>query len=87
MLEKVAEHPIQIRQHVVVPVANYRDAFLRKPSRPTIIGIFALLCVLSAIHLDRETEARAIEVDGIWTDRMLFSEREAIELIAAQCPP
>jgi hypothetical protein len=39
--------------------------------------------MLSTVHFDRQTETRAIKVDGVRADRMLLSKRKAVELIAA----
>jgi hypothetical protein len=82
MGEKIAEHAVQVRQHLVVPVTNNGDALLRKPLRPVIIGLLLLLGMLSTVHFDRQT-TRAIKVDDVPADRILFSKRKAVELIAA----
>ena len=85
--EKIAEHALQIRQHLVVPVADNRDALLGKPLRSTLVGLLALFGVLSAVHFDDEPKMRAIEIDGVWSQWMLPSERKAVELIASQRTP
>jgi hypothetical protein len=45
--------------------------------------LFLLRGMLAAVNFDGEPQARAIEVECKWADRMLSSEVEAIELIAA----
>src|SRR5579859_6000164 len=87
MCEQIAQHAFQIRQHLVVPVTNNRDALLRKPLLAAIIGLLPLLGVLSAVDFDRQMETGAVKVDGVGADRMLLSKRKAAELIAAQCVP
>jgi hypothetical protein len=46
-----------------------------------------LFGVLPAVHFDRQVEARTIEVDGEWSNRMLPPEMKTIELIAAKRTP
>jgi hypothetical protein len=87
MPQKIAENALQVRQNIIVPVANDHDAFIRKPMRAAIVGLLHLFGVLPAVDLDRQAEARAIEVDGEWSDRMLPSEMKTIELIAAKHTP
>jgi hypothetical protein len=85
--QKIAEHALQIRQHVVVPVAHNGHAFLSEPSRSLIVGLLALFRMLAAIHFDRETKPRAIEIDGVGSDWVLLPEGKAIELIATKRVP
>jgi hypothetical protein len=87
MRDKVAQHALQIRQHIVVPISNNRDAFLSEPLCAAIVGLPALLRVLPTIHFDSKTKARAVEVDGVRADRMLLSKGRAGELVAAQRAP
>jgi hypothetical protein len=83
--EKIAEHTLQIRQHIVVPVADNGDALRRKPLRSAAVGLLPLFRMLTTVHFDSETESRTVEIDGVGA--MLFSEREAMELIAAKRMP
>src|SRR5690242_1459322 len=87
MREKIAEHALQIREHVVVPVAHNDHALLSKPSRSAIVGLLAIFRMLAAVDFDREMEPRAIEIDGVGSARMLLPEGKAIELIAAKRMP
>jgi hypothetical protein len=84
--KKIAEHALQIRQHVIIPVTHDGDAPLGKPLRSPIVGAFAF-SMLSAVDFDSEAEARAIEIDGVWSYGMLLPERETIELVAPQRAP
>ena len=87
MSEKIAENALQVRQDVIVPIANDYDAFICKPTRAAIVGLLHLLGVLPAVHFDRQAEAGAIEINGEWSYRMLPPEMKTIELIAAKRTP
>ena len=87
MPEKIAEDALQVRQDIIVPIANDHDAFVCKPTRAAIVGLLHLLGVLPAVHFDRQAEAGAIEINGEWSYRMLPPEMKTIELIAAKCTP
>jgi len=77
---------MRILQDIVVPKAH--DA---KPSGLEPCGAFAIGSdcepMLSAIHFDNELKTRAIEIDDVWSQWMLPSEGEAVELIASQRTP
>ena len=49
--------------------------------------MLALFGMLSAVHFDNEQKMRAIEIDDVWSQWMLPSEGEAVELIASQRTP
>ncbi len=85
--EKIAQHALQIRQHVVVPVAHDCDALLCQPLRSTVVSLLALFGMLPTVHFDRKAETRAVEVDRVGADRMLLPKGEAVELVATQCAP
>ena len=87
MRNQVAEYAVQIRQHVVVPVADDGDALFSEPLRSAIVSLLALLGMLPTIHLNGEMQARTVEVDGVRADRVLLSERKAVELITKQRAP
>jgi hypothetical protein len=87
MPEKIAEHSLQVRQDIIVPIANDHDALIRKPGRAAIVGLLHLFGVLPAVDFDHQSEARAIEVDGERSDRMLPSKMKTIELIATKRTP
>jgi hypothetical protein len=87
MPKKIAEDALQVRQDIIVPVANDHNALLSKPSRAAIVGLLHLFRVLPAVDLHRQAEARAIEVDGEGPDRMLPPEMKPVELIAAKRAP
>jgi 2-methylisocitrate lyase-like PEP mutase family enzyme len=87
MREEVAEHALQVRQNIVVPIANDHDTSFGKPACTTVVRLLHLFGVLSAIDFDRQAEARAIEVKREWADRMLLPEVKAFELITTQRVP
>ena len=87
MPEKIAEDALQVRQDIIVRIANDHNAFIRKPSRSAIVGLLHLFGVLPAIDFDRQAEARAIEVNGEGSNRMLPPEMKTVELIAAKRSP
>lgn len=87
MPKKIAEDALQVRQDIIVPIANDHDALFRKPGRATIVGLLHLFGVLPAVDLDRQAEAWAREVDGKWSNRMLPPEMKTVELIAAKRSP
>jgi hypothetical protein len=87
MGQKITEHAGQIRQDVIVPVANDCHAFLSQPARAAIVSLFLLFGMLSAVDFNGEPQARAIEIKCKWPDRMLPSEMKTVELIAAKCTP
>ena len=72
--KEVAEHSVEIRQNIIVPVANDGDTLLGKPGCSTIVRLLAQLRVLAAIDFNDKAQLRAIEIDGIWSNRMLPSE-------------
>src|SRR5439155_8998924 len=82
MREKIAKHALQVREHIVVPISNNHHAFLGEPARTTVISLLLLFGMLSTVNLNRETEARTIEIKRKWSDRMLPSEMKTVELIA-----
>ena len=87
MPEKIAEDALQVRQDIIVPVANDHDAFLAKPGRAAIVGLLHLFGVLPAIDFDCQAEARAIEVNGEGSNGMLPPEMKTVDLIAAKRSP
>jgi hypothetical protein len=87
MPEKIAEDAFQVRQNIVIPIANDHNAFLTEPVRAAIVGQLRLFGVLPAVDFDRQAEARAIEVDRERSDWMLPPELKTIELITAKRTP
>jgi hypothetical protein len=87
MREQVAEHAFKIRQKIVVPVADNGDTLLGKPLCSAIVGFLRLFGVLSAINFDGQAKWCTIKIDNERSDRMLLSERKAIELSATQRTP
>jgi hypothetical protein len=85
--QEIAKHALKIRQNVVVPVADNGDTPLSEPLRPAIVGFLRLFGVLSAVHFDGQAKWRTIKIDYKRSNRVLFSERRAIELSAAQRTP
>ena len=77
------QHPIGIRQHVIVPEAD--DAI---PARLEPIGArLTFFGMLSAIDLDDEFRLGAKEIDDIGSERMLAAEAETFELFSPQARP
>ena len=87
MREKIAKHALQVQQNIIVPIANDHHAFLGEPARTAVISLLPLFGMLSTVDLNREAEARTIEVKRKWSDRVLPSEMKTVELIAAKCTP
>jgi len=85
--DKIAEHAVQVGQNLIVPIADDGDAILSTPGCSTIVRLFAQLRVLAAVDFDCKAQLRAIEVDGIWPNRMLPPETQSIELIATKGMP
>jgi hypothetical protein len=72
--EQVAKHPFQVRQNIVVPVADDSHTLLGEPLRSTIVGLLTLFGMLSAVHFDGQAETRTIKINREWSDRVLPSE-------------
>jgi hypothetical protein len=81
--EKIVQYALQIGNNIVVPIADYQDAFFSEPTRSSFIGTKPPFGVLSAVNLNREPKACAIKVGRKWPDRMLSSEAQSVEPIAA----
>jgi hypothetical protein len=78
---------LQISEDIVVPVANDRGAFLRKKARAAFVCALLLRGMLPPVDFDGEPKAWAKEIKCEWSDRMLPSELQTIELAAAKCTP
>ncbi len=87
MREKIAKHTLQVQQNIIVPIANDHHAFFGEPARTAVISLLLLFGILSTVDLNREVEARTIEVERKWSDRVLPSEMKTVELIAAKRTP
>jgi hypothetical protein len=87
MRDKIAEDTRQVRQDDIIPIADDDYAFFGEPLRAAVVSLFSLLGMLPTIDFDREAQARTIEVERKWPDRVLPSEMKTIELIAAKCVP
>ncbi len=74
MTEQVAEHTVKIGKNVVVPVTNDGNTLLVQPRSSSIVQLLSQLSMLAAINFDRQTQLRAVEINGVCTDRMLLSE-------------
>ena len=85
--EKILQNALQIRENIVVPIADNHDALFRKPACPSFIGTDPPFGVLSAVNFNRKPEAHAIKVERIRPDRMLSSELMTIELAPTQRTP
>ena len=86
MREKIAKHALQVQQNIIVPIANDHHAFLGEPARTAVISLLLLFGMLSTVDLNREAEARTIEVERKWSDRALPPEMKTVELITAKRP-
>jgi hypothetical protein len=72
------EHAIEIRRDIGIPEAHDDDTALRHPPiTPLIFCLMLRLGMLSAIELDREAQARTIEIKHERTRRMLPPEIRA----------
>ena len=87
MREKIAKHARQVREHIVVPIANDHHAFLGEPARTAVISLLPLFGMVPTVDLNRETEARTIEIKREWSDRVLPSEMKTVELIVVKRTP
>ena len=87
MREKIAKHALQVQQNIIVPIANDHDTFLGEPAGAAVISLLLLFGMLSTVDLNREAEARTIEVKRECSDGVLPSEMKTVELIAAKRPP
>jgi len=77
---KVLEHTLQIAEDIVVPVSDDDDFLLRKKTRATVICSLSLHGMLPTIEFNGERKAWTVEIQREWTDRMLSSELQTIEL-------
>jgi hypothetical protein len=72
---------------VVVREPNHpKPTLLLEPTRPSLTVLF-LRSVRVTVHLDDELGRGAVEVDDEWTDGVLVSELEVLDLTNTQGAP
>jgi hypothetical protein len=81
--KNLAEHPLGIRKHIVVPEADDTVATRLKPARAPL----TVISMLSAIDRDDERRLGTEEIDDIRPERVLAAKAETFELFSPQARP
>jgi hypothetical protein len=87
MSDQVGKHTLQIVEDIVVPIPDDCDISFREKTRAERVRLLPLRGVLTAINFDGEAKTRTVEIERERADRVLPSEVQAIELIAAKRTP
>ena len=82
------EDPIKLSPHAFGREPDNPDVLLPQPYRPpSVMGDPIRTLVTPSIHLDRQLCRRAVEVEDIGADRMLTTELQSRQPLAAQTGP
>jgi len=78
-LEDIDQHSVQIVSDIQNVNAQRRDALVLHPPVPSCIALRVVAeLVRETINFDGEQSQMTVEVQYIWTSRMLASEFEAV---------
>ena len=84
----VGQHPFKFVTDIQGPDPNDPDAFSPEPGRsPRIVRYLVGLIVGRTVHLNRQLRGRAVKIQNVRPDWMLFAKTQPAELITLQAAP